>query len=85
METITHAQVQELVKRLPAKKLPIAYNLLLNLNASNLDSSSLQKDFMLLPLTERRQLMAEQAKQMVAHYEETALERQIWQAGDFEY
>jgi hypothetical protein len=72
METITYDQVQELVRRLPVKKLPILYRLLVDLNASNLDSSSLQQDFMLLPLTERRNLMAEQAKQMAAHYEETA-------------
>ena len=83
METITYDQVQELVRRLPVKKLPILYRLLVDLNASNLDSSSLQQDFMLLPLTERRNLMAEQAKQMAAHYEETASGRQVWQAGDF--
>ena len=83
METITYDQVQELVRRLPVKKLPILYRLLVDLNASNVDSSSLQQDFMLLPLTERRHLMAEQAKQMAAHYEETALERHEWQAGDF--
>ena len=83
METITYAHVQELVRQLPIKKLPIAYRLLVDLSASNIDSSSLQQDFILLPLTERRHLMAEQAKQMVAHYEETALERQVWQAGDF--
>jgi hypothetical protein len=27
--------------------------------------------------------MAEQAKQMAAHYEQTASERQAWQMGDF--
>lgn len=80
METITYAQVQELVRRLPVKKMQVLYRLLVELNASNLDSSSLQKDFMLLPLTERRRLMKEQAEQMVAHYKETALERQVWQS-----
>lgn len=83
METITYAQVQELVKRLPVKKLQIAYRLLVDLSANNIDSASLQQDFMLLPLTERRHLMEEQAKQVRAHYEETALERQGWQIGDF--
>lgn len=71
---ITYDQVQELVRRLPVKKLPILYRLLVDLNANNIDSSSLQQDFMLLPLTERRKLMAEQAKQMAAHCEETASE-----------
>ena len=75
METITYSQVQELVTRLPVKKLPIAYHLLVDLSASGTDSSSLQEDFMLLPVAERRRLMAEQAKQMTAHYEQTASER----------
>ncbi len=38
---------------------------------------------MLFPLSERRRLMAEQAKQMVLHYEEENSERQEWQAGEF--
>jgi len=83
METITYDLVQELVRRLPVKKLPIVYRLLVHLSASKVDSSSPQQDFMLLPLKERRRLMAEQAKLMAAHYKETALERQEWQAGDF--
>jgi len=83
VEAITYSQVQELVTRLPIKKLTIAYRLLVDLGASDTDSLSLQEEFMQLPLTERRRLMAEQAKQMVAHYEQTASERQSWQAGDF--
>jgi len=83
METITYSQVQELVMRLPVKKLPIAYRLLADLSVSDTDSPSLQEDFMLLPVAERRRLMAEQAKQMMAYYEQTASERQAWQAGDF--
>jgi hypothetical protein len=83
METITYSQVQELVTRLPAKNLPIAYRLLVDLSATDTDSPSLQRDFMRWPIAERRRLMAEQAQQMVVHYEETALERQTWQAGDF--
>jgi len=83
METVTYSQVQELVTRLPVKKLSIAYRLLVDLSMSDTDSPSLQEEFMLLPLAERRRLMAEQAKQMVAHYEQTASERQAWQAGDF--
>jgi hypothetical protein len=83
METITHSQVQQLVGQLPAKKLPIAYRLLVDLSAREMDSASLQQDFMLLSIAERRRLLAEQADQMLAHYEETALERHEWQAGDF--
>jgi hypothetical protein len=83
METVTYSQVQELVMRLPLKKLPAAYRLLADLSASDTDSPSLQEEFMLLPLPERRRLMAEQAKQMATHYAQTASERQAWQAGDF--
>ena len=83
METITYSQVQELIMRLPVKTLPIAYHLLADLSVSDTDSLSLQEDFMLLPVAERRRLMAEQAKQMTAYYEQTASERQAWQAGDF--
>ena len=83
MKTIGYSQVQELVTRLPVKKLPIVYRLLVDLSVSDTDSPSLQEDFMLLPVAERRRLMAEQAEQMMAHYEQTASERQAWQAGDF--
>jgi hypothetical protein len=38
--------------------------------------------FMQLPLQERRRIMAEQAEEMVAHYEQTAGERAAWQGGD---
>ena len=74
MKTITHSQVQELVTRLPIKKLSTAYRLLVDLSASDADSPSRQEEFMLLPLAERRRLMAEQAKRMAAHYEQTASE-----------
>ena len=72
MQTITYSQIQELVMQLPIKKLPAAYRLLADLNESDTDSPSPQEEFMLLPLAERRRLMAEQAKQMAAHYEQTA-------------
>jgi hypothetical protein len=45
--------------------------------------SQVQELVMRLPIVERRRLIAEQAKQMAAHYEQTASERQAWQAGDF--
>ena len=85
METsaYTYSQVQELVRKLPVKKLPVAYQLLADLSVSDASSLSLQEDFMLLPIAKRRRLMAAQAKQMVAHYERTASERRAWQAGDF--
>lgn len=83
METITYSQIQELVMRLPATKLPLAYRLLSELADSKVDALSPQRDFMLLPLAERGRIMREQAEQMVTHYEQTAIEREAWQAGDF--
>ncbi len=82
-ESVTYSQVQELVMRLSVKKLPIAYRMLVELDESDTDSQFLQSEFMLLPIAERRRLMAEQAERMMAHYEDTAAERQAWQAGDF--
>jgi hypothetical protein len=82
MNAITYSQVKKLVKRLPAKKLPLAYSLLVDL-AKEADEPSPQLGFMLLPLSERRKIMAQQAEQMVAHYEQTESERQAWQGGDF--
>ena len=83
MDTITHSQVQELVNRLPAKKLQLAYSLLVDLADKESSEISPQLNFMLLSLNERRRIMAQQAEQMVAHYEQTAHKRKIWQAGDF--
>ena len=34
-------------------------------------------------MAERNRILAQQAEQMLAHYEQTAKERQEWQAGDF--
>jgi len=81
METVTYSQLQELVRRLPAQKLPTAYRLLAELSVGEIDSP--QQEFMLLPLAERRRLMAEQAEQMLVHYAQMPTERQAWQAGDF--
>ena len=83
METITYSQVQRLVRKLPETKLPVAYRLLLELVDKEADTLSPQIDFMRLPLSDRRRIMAQQAKQMKAHYEQTANQRQEWQAGDF--
>ncbi|MDZ7289162.1 MAG: hypothetical protein ONB44_05730 [candidate division KSB1 bacterium] len=83
METITYSQVQDLVKRLPPAKLPLAYNLLADLADKEAEPLSPQLSFMLLPLNERRRIMTQQANQLIAHYEQTANERQEWQSGDF--
>jgi uncharacterized protein (DUF2342 family) len=83
METMLYSQVQKLVGQLPAHKLPIAYHMLEDLKRRGSDDSSLQQNFMRLPVAERRRLMAKQAEQMMAHYEQTASERGTWQAGDF--
>jgi len=57
--------------------------LLLELADKETGALSPQIDFIRLPLDKRRQIMAEQAEQVAAHYEQTAVERQEWQAGDF--
>jgi len=84
MDKITHSQVQELVMQLPVTKLLLAYNLLLGLIDKETETpSSSQVDFMQLSLEKRNRILAQQAGQMLAHYEQTAKERQEWQAGDF--
>jgi len=42
------------------------------------------REFIKLPLEERRRILAEQAEQMVEHYEEESArrERELWQGGD---
>jgi hypothetical protein len=83
METITHSQVQELIMHLPASKLPFAYSLLVDLTDYEIDIQSPQLNFLRLSISERRRIMAQQAEQMVVHYEQTAGEREAWQGGDF--
>lgn len=83
METITYSQVQELVKKLPATKLPLAYDILVDLVDAKTEQKSSQFNFMLLPLNERRRILAQQANEMIEHYQQTTSERQTWQAGDF--
>ena len=69
---------------LPVAKLLLAYNVLLGLVDKEADTpSSLQVDFMQLSMAERNRILAQQAEQMLAHYGQTAKERQEWQAGDF--
>ena len=57
METITHTQLQRLIKKLPETKLPLAYRLLLELTDKEVDTLSPQADFMRLSLNERRQIL----------------------------
>ena len=58
MLTIAYSQVQELVMRLPVKKLPLAYDLLASLvEEKEAEPLSPQIQFMLLPLAERRHLI----------------------------
>ncbi len=83
MRTITYTQVQELVDQLPAAKLERAYNMILDLTEKKVDTESPQVDFMKLPLSERRKIMKQQAKQMAAHYKKTVAEREEWQSGEF--
>lgn len=83
METITYSEVQELVLRLPETKLQLAYRLLTDL-AEDEEVLSPQHDFLELSLVEQRRILAEQAQKMAAHYEQTTIEREAWQAGDFE-
>ncbi len=83
MDTITHSQVQELVRQLPKAKLPFAYRLLQELTNKNVTQLPPQADFMRYSINERRHILASQAERLKTHYEQTAEERQGWQAGDF--
>ena len=80
MKTVTYAEVQQLVTKLPESKLTSAYRLLYALTT---ETQSPQVDFMRLSVDERRQLLSQQAEQMKTHYEQTTDERAEWQAGDF--
>jgi len=42
------------------------------------------REFLKLPIEERRRILAEQAEQMVEHYDEesSSRERELWQGGD---
>ena len=75
MKTITYTEVQRLVEKLPETKLPLAYRLLVDLANRDIDEQSPQAAFMRLPLAARRRLLAQQAEEMKAHYEEAADER----------
>ena len=82
MGKITYSQVQDLVRQVPETKLPFAYQFLVSL-AGDTGSLSAQFDFWRLPFDEQRRILMQQAEQMVSHYEQTAEDREAWQAGDF--
>jgi hypothetical protein len=81
MAAVSIAEVQELVRRLPENKLPHAYRLLRDL-AQQQGDTSVQVEFMRLPVGERRGLLRQEAVEIVSYYEQTAGERQEWQSGD---
>jgi hypothetical protein len=83
MDAITYSQVQELVMKLPSTKLPLAYSLLVSLAENETEALSPQLDYFLLPTADRHRLLAQQAEEMLTHYEQTSVERESWQAGDF--
>ena len=74
MKTITHAQVQQLVAKLPEAKLPLAYRLLVDLDNREIDEQSPQVAFMELSLADRKRILVQQAEQMKTHYEHAAKE-----------
>ena len=74
MKIITHAEVRELVEKLPEAKLPLAYRLLVDLDNRDIDEQSPQSVFMALSSAERRRVLAQQAEQMKTHYEHAAKE-----------
>lgn len=82
MDTITYAQVQELVTRIPIVKLPIAYERLAKLAQERVDKLSPQQQFSLLSFEEQQHMLEQQAADMVEHYQQTSDERNEWQSGD---
>ena len=82
MDTVTYAQVQELVTRIPMVKLPIAYELLAKLAQERVDKLSPQQQFSLLSFEEQQHMLEQQAADMVEHYQQTTDERNEWQSGD---
>ena len=82
MEPVSYSQVQSLVLRLPAIKLPIVYRFLVDLTNEEPELLAPQQEFMRLSRGEQQRALAKQAGEMLAHYEQTTAERQTWQAGD---
>jgi hypothetical protein len=83
MESVSLADIQELVRHLPEEKLPHAYRLLLDL-AQKQVPPSIQREFLRLPVQERRRLLTQQAAEFAGQCEPMAAECQNWQSGDFQ-
>ncbi len=84
MQTVTYSEVQKLVASLPSEKLPLAHRFLRDLIPEPPRASTPQKEFMALPLSERRRLLSKQAAELVDHYKRTRKDRELWQGGDIE-
>lgn len=84
MQTITYNQVRELAPSLPSAKLPLAYKFLRDLIPESPQEPPTGKEFIQLPLSERRRLLSKQADELVQHYTQTEDDREIWQGGDIE-
>ena len=82
METVTYSQVQELVQQIPESRLPAAYQVLREL-VDRGEALEAQVNFMRLSLADRRDILARQAEQFRDYYQDSAVERSEWQAGDF--
>jgi hypothetical protein len=65
MKTVTHAEVQQLVTKIPETELPLAYCLLAELAKG--ETQSPQAVFMRLSADERSKVLAQQAEQMKTH------------------
>ena len=61
---------------LPTVALTCTYNRVAMTNLQRL------RQFMSLPLAERRKILREHAEKLQQHYEDTARERLAWQTGD---
>ena len=83
MATVTYSQVQKLLMQVPEERLPAAFEMLLGLADCGEEVAEPRTDFLRLPLSERHQILAQQAENLRAHYHETVDERTKWQAGDF--
>jgi hypothetical protein len=83
MEPVTYSQLQQVIQQLPEAKLGEAYRALVDLLKQPSGKVSPHSKLRRLPLEERRRVMAEQATQLLSHYERTGVERDDWQAGDF--
>ncbi len=78
MQTITYSEVHELVASLPSAKLPLAHKFLRDLIPEQTQATAPQKEFMALPLSERRRLLSKQAAELVDNYTRSRKDRELW-------